>query len=404
VRTDCSWIARTNNNNNNKKKKSKRKKKTRKLSTGRTPTVRTSGREQKVKFSFDCTFTGWGDSRVKAIFERCGRDGKPIEPQINKNGVRGLMIEEGGKTFWKCNINLGVGLYYVKMMVGTVHKAGCALHVWPNDMNAGSESNGRVELSWEVGTSTGTAIPRSLGGQPISQNKSSRTQGYNWKAEKKHAIQQYRPVITGHVPAQSPTIITSNSNPVVPENCRIPGIDSNAELYDRVMRVEGRTIEEYEVELNGKMFEKMMSSQWALVVGRSNVHGSGLFTLSGYGKGDMIAAYGGEIIRSNVGDTLQKKYDAEKVGTYFFRVNDEFIVDGTKKGNQTRFINHSCDPNIISEIIHLPGREFPEVVFKADRPIPPFSELTLNYMFPLEKGGKKIPCLCESWACDGFMS
>ena len=55
-----------------------------------------------------------------------------------------------------------------------------------------------------------------------------------------------------------------------------------------------------------------------------------------------------------VGDVLDpkrfrkraKKYSLDDVKHfYFMALSTEYIIDATFKGNVSRFINHSCDPN-----------------------------------------------------------
>lgn len=38
---------------------------------------------------------------------------------------------------------------------------------------------------------------------------------------------------------------------------------------------------------------------------------------------------------------------------YMVRLNSDEIIDSTSKGNVTRFINHSCDPNTIGEKVNF---------------------------------------------------
>ena len=40
-------------------------------------------------------------------------------------------------------------------------------------------------------------------------------------------------------------------------------------------------------------------------------------------------------------------------GCYFFRLDNEHIVDATVKGNESRFINHSCSPNCDARIVNI---------------------------------------------------
>lgn len=76
-----------------------------------------------------------------------------------------------------------------------------------------------------------------------------------------------------------------------------PGGDSNAAPYDRVLRHEGRTDLEYQLELNDKCFEEMQeSAKWCLFAAPSLIHGTGLFTVSGRAKDDLVSVYAGERI------------------------------------------------------------------------------------------------------------
>lgn len=51
------------------------------------------------------------------------------------------------------------------------------------------------------------------------------------------------------------------------------------------------------------------------------------------------------------------KIDKYKNLNYMIQLNSDEIIDATSKGNLTRFINHSCDPNTVGEkvnfIIHI---------------------------------------------------
>ncbi len=40
--------------------------------------------------------------------------------------------------------------------------------------------------------------------------------------------------------------------------------------------------------------------------------------------------------------------------TYMFRIDDDYIVDAMFKGNASRFMNHSCDPNCYCQVVSSP--------------------------------------------------
>ena len=49
----------------------------------------------------------------------------------------------------------------------------------------------------------------------------------------------------------------------------------------------------------------------------------------------------------------EKYYDSKGIGCYMFRVDDDFVIDATLKGNSARFINHSCDVSISNQKVIL---------------------------------------------------
>lgn len=85
---------------------------------------------------------------------------------------------------------------------------------------------------------------------------------------------------------------------------------------------------------------------------RSSIHGWGLYAEENIVGGDMIIEYVGEKIRLRVSECREVIYQKQGIGSsYLFRLDDEDVVDATKKGGIARFINHSCMPNCTAKII-----------------------------------------------------
>ena len=53
--------------------------------------------------------------------------------------------------------------------------------------------------------------------------------------------------------------------------------------------------------------------------------------------------YSVQVIRNTLTDNREKYYQSKGIGCYMFKVDDNFTVDATQKGNAARFINHSCE-------------------------------------------------------------
>ena len=59
---------------------------------------------------------------------------------------------------------------------------------------------------------------------------------------------------------------------------------------------------------------------------------------------EMIIEYVGQMVRQAVADEREKRYEAAGIGSsYLFRVDHDYIIDATRRGNLARFINHCCD-------------------------------------------------------------
>ncbi|EGP85597.1 histone methyltransferase, partial [Zymoseptoria tritici IPO323] len=137
---------------------------------------------------------------------------------------------------------------------------------------------------------------------------------------------------------------------------------------------------------------------------RSAIHGWGLYAEENIAVNDLIIEYVGEKVRQKIADLREIRYEKQGVGSsYLFRMIDDEIVDATKKGGIARFINHSCSPNCTAKIIKVEGT--PRIVIYALKDIGKNDELTYDYKFEREMDSTdRIPCLCGSANCKGFLN
>jgi len=150
-----------------------------------------------------------------------------------------------------------------------------------------------------------------------------------------------------------------------------------------------------------------MSSKFE--VRRSKIHGSGVFAAKNIKKGEFIIEYKG-LLRSH--QEVDAAYDGEnETGhTFLFTLNEDFVVDANIKGNEARWINHSCDPNCDSEHVDAVDgdKSKDRIEIKALRDIKAGEELSYNYGIRLsERHTSKLKklwaCLCGSPKCSGTM-
>jgi len=133
----------------------------------------------------------------------------------------------------------------------------------------------------------------------------------------------------------------------------------------------------------------------------SRIQGKGAFATRWIDQGDRIIEYVGERISA---DEADERYDDDAMGrhhTFLFSIDDDEVIDAAVGGNESRFINHCCDPNC--EAVDENGRIF----IQALRDIAPGEELFYDYGYEL--GNDKLtaelkatyPCRCGSPNCRG---
>lgn len=160
----------------------------------------------------------------------------------------------------------------------------------------------------------------------------------------------------------------------------------------------------------------------------------GLMTLVKIPQFSYLFEYVGEIITKKEADKRGKIYDKEN-SNYLFDLTDEIVsknneffvdkysyhksptyldniimdnfplcIDSYDFGNLSRFMNHSCNPNVISMRIHSNNRDLliPRIHFFSIRNIDEGEELTITYnCCPLSNKNKK-ECACEGVSCKGY--
>ena len=148
---------------------------------------------------------------------------------------------------------------------------------------------------------------------------------------------------------------------------------------------------------------RKMRQEWKqnVVLARSKIQGLGLYASRDLEKHQMIIEYIGEVIRSSLTDIREKRYESQNRGIYMFRLDDDRVLDATMCGGMARYINHSCDPNCVTETIEVNG-DFHIIIF-ANKRIARGAELCYDYKFDFEDDNR-IPCCCGAENCRKWMN
>jgi histone-lysine N-methyltransferase SETD1 len=81
-------------------------------------------------------------------------------------------------------------------------------------------------------------------------------------------------------------------------------------------------------------FNQLRTRKKHLKFSKSPIHDWGLYAMEFIPQGEMVIEYVGEVIRAQVADIREKYYEKTGIGSsYLFRVDDDAVVDATKKGN-----------------------------------------------------------------------
>ncbi|PWA53182.1 AWS domain, Methyltransferase, trithorax, Histone-lysine N-methyltransferase, SET2 [Artemisia annua] len=117
-------------------------------------------------------------------------------------------------------------------------------------------------------------------------------------------------------------------------------------------------------------------------------------------EGDFIIEYVGEVIDDAICE--KRFWDMKTQGItqfYMVSVRKDFNIDASVKGNESRFLNHSCDPNCDLQQWDVNGMTCLGIF--ANNSIEPGEELTFDYRFELY--GEEVKCRCGASNCRGHL-
>jgi len=128
-----------------------------------------------------------------------------------------------------------------------------------------------------------------------------------------------------------------------------------------------------------------------LSIRKSPIEGKGCFAVAHLKGRRKIAEYTGEKITN-----VEANRRASRRKLRICAIDSRWSLDGSRCGNGTHYINHSCEPNAYMKIL------YGHILFIALRDIELDEEITIDYESTLHSNKKR--CICGAPSCRGTIN
>ena len=131
-------------------------------------------------------------------------------------------------------------------------------------------------------------------------------------------------------------------------------------------------------------------------VHESTIHGQGVYASVDISKDTCIIEYKGEQISWKKALDLHPHDPTQPNHTFYFSLSSGKVIDGNVQGNQSKWINHSCEPNCEAREIKDDTKKKHVFLF-ALRKIKKHEELFYDYRLEIE--GRLTKTIKNEYQC-----
>eukprot|EP00483_Globobulimina_turgida_P001848 UN01850 len=154
-----------------------------------------------------------------------------------------------------------------------------------------------------------------------------------------------------------------------------------------------------------RQFASLISSDNVEIKDTFNGRGFGAFAKRDLRSNQLIIEYLGEVITKQESTIRIKELNhLQTRNFYFFQVDSKTVIDGTLCGNESRFLNHSCDANCYTRRWNVDGED--RLGIFASVNIKKGGELTYDYQYEVpdpDDTQSLAKCLCGSKNCRFYL-
>jgi uncharacterized protein len=125
--------------------------------------------------------------------------------------------------------------------------------------------------------------------------------------------------------------------------------------------------------------------------GYSRIHRWGIYALEDIPANRKVIEYTGE--KLNPRQRARREQESSK---YLFILDEYWTLDGAVGGSGAEFINHSCEPNLVTRV--LKGH----ILYFSQRKIRKGEELTVDYNY--DDTDEVMKCVCGAKNCRGTIN